>query len=248
MNNKNWKLKFGLLLILASAAIYSVHFLIFKDAHHIMLYLVGDIAFVPIEVLLVTLILHELLESRERRSKLLKMNMAIGVFFSEMGSELIRRLRNIETSSNTEEVCLGVSGSWKDSQFKEARDKVSSLKGLNFSTAPERLEELRTYMLERRAFLLTLLENPNLLEHENFTDLLWAVFHLTDELAHRDDLASLPDNDRRHLVGDMERAFTRLLTQWVTYMQHLKSDYPYLFSLAVRINPFSNKPNAIVQE
>jgi len=31
--------------------------------------------------------------------------------------------------------------------------------------------------------LLGLLGNPNLLEHDSFTDLLWAVFHLMEELS-----------------------------------------------------------------
>jgi len=26
--------------------------------------------------------------------------------------------------------------------------------------------------------------------------------------------------------------------QWLAYMKHLKKEYPYLFSLAVRTNPF----------
>jgi hypothetical protein len=40
-------------------------------------------------------------------------------------------------------------------------------------------------LLSKRDFLVALMENPNLLEHESFTDLLWAVFHLVEELAVR---------------------------------------------------------------
>ena len=86
--------------------------------------------------------------------------------------------------------------------------------------------------------MLNLLENPNLLEHESFTNLLWAVFHLTDELVHRSDLKKLPDSDYQHLAGDIKRAYHQLLIQWLDYMKHLKHDYPYLFSLAMRTNPF----------
>ena len=86
--------------------------------------------------------------------------------------------------------------------------------------------------------LSDLLENPNLLEHDTFTDTLWAVFHLTDELAHREDLKSLPETDVRHLSGDIDRAYKCIVAEWLEYMKHLKRDYPYLFSLAVRTNPF----------
>jgi hypothetical protein len=93
--------------------------------------------------------------------------------------------------------------------------------------------------------LLGLLENPNLLEHESFTDLLWAVFHLTEELGCRTDLKNLPDTDYAHLSGDIKRVYILLISEWLAYMKHLKDTYPYLFSLSVRTNPFD--PNASVE-
>jgi hypothetical protein len=40
-----------------SALLYFVHYLIFRDVHHIFIYLLGDLAFLPIEVLLVVIII-----------------------------------------------------------------------------------------------------------------------------------------------------------------------------------------------
>lgn len=239
MGKDRWKILLGLSLVIASAILYSIHYFIFADWHHIAIYLLGDIAFVPLEVLLVTLILHELLERRERSAKLQKLNMAIGVFFAEMGSSLLGRLRRLEQSGALAAAGVAVDGSWSPQAFREAKARVAALPALDFDTGAAALEALRTHLLEKRPFLLTLLENPNLLEHEAFTDALWAVFHLTDELAQRDDLAALPEPDRRHLQGDMQRACQHLIAQWFSYMQHLKKDYPYLFSLAVRTNPFA---------
>jgi hypothetical protein len=39
-----------------------------------------------------------------------------------------------------------------------------------------------------------------------------------------------------------------LISQWVDYMKHLKKNYPYLFSLAIRINPFNPDASAVVTE
>jgi hypothetical protein len=86
--------------------------------------------------------------------------------------------------------------------------------------------------------LLGLLENQNLLEHERFTDVLWATFHLLEELMARPEFAGLPKSDLDHLAGDMRRAYQNILCQWIDYMRHLKTAYPYLFSLALRTNPF----------
>ena len=57
----------------------------------------------------------------------------------------------------------------------------------------------------------------------------------------------MPDSDRKHLAGDMERVYGRLINQWTGYMKHLKEDYPYLFSLAMRTNPFDPAASPIVR-
>jgi hypothetical protein len=82
-------------------------------------------------------------------------------------------------------------------------------------------------------------ENPNLLEHESFTDLLMSVFHLTEELAHRGDFSTLPDTDYRHLAEDIKRAYKSLLSEWLEYMKYIRTSYPYFYSLAVRANPLN---------
>ena len=97
---KRWQIFLGLYLVGLSAVLYAIHYAIFHDSHHIFVFLVEDIAFVPIEVLLVTLIIHRLLSSREKRAMLEKLNMVIGTFFSEVGTELLRRLSDVDLNSD----------------------------------------------------------------------------------------------------------------------------------------------------
>ena len=52
------------------------------------------------------------------------------------------------------------------------------------------------------------------------------------------DLHRLSPSDREHLAGDVQRGYVLLIKEWLAYMSHLKSRYPYLFSLALRTNPF----------
>ena len=61
---------------------------IFGDIHHIPAFLLEDIAFLPIEVLLVTLIIHRLLRNMEKRNRLEKLNMVIGAFYVQVGTSL----------------------------------------------------------------------------------------------------------------------------------------------------------------
>ena len=234
----------GLLLVVLSAVFYFLHFIIFRDAHHIFIYLVGDIAFVFIEVLLVTLIIHQMLSHREKRSMFKKLNMVIGAFFSEVGTELLQHFSALDANPKDAAEHLIFAGKWSASKF--ARSKKSLLRrDIDLHCKRADLEKLRSFIIPKRGFLLRLIENPNLLEHEQFTELLWAVFHLNDELSHRKTITEVPDNDVAHLAGDIKRAYILLLREWIGYMQHLKEDYPYLFSLALRTNPFD--PDASVE-
>jgi len=246
MNRLNWQVLLGIGLIVLSAFVYFMHYLIFRDIHHILIYLIGDIAFVFIEVLLVTLIIHQLLSQREKRSMLEKMNMVIGTFFSEVGTDLLESFSRLDP--NHDEVRNHLSGTktFTDQEFLKVSRYIKSYDGVIESERKD-MEILKRFLVGKRDFLLRLLENPNLLEHDSFTRMLWAAFHLTDELSHRKDITNIPEKDREHLCGDVKRAYLLLLSEWLDYMKHLKDNYPYLFSLAMRTNPFDPSASPEVQ-
>jgi hypothetical protein len=241
----NWQVFLGLALIGLSVSVFFIHYLIFKDAHHIFIYLMGDIGFAFLEVFLVTLILHQLLTWRDKQALFNKLNMVIGAFFSEVGMELLKNICLFDDDTKDLEEKLASCGSWDNKKFL-AMNKEISIRKHKLVYERGDIVRLKAFLQQKRDFLLRLLENQNLLEHEAFTNLLWAVFHLTEELEARPDVNDLPDSDKQHLLGDMRRAYGLLIKQWLYYMKHLKSDYPYLFSLAVRTNPFNTKATAIV--
>jgi len=240
------RILFGALLILLSAFVYAIHYVIFRDAHHIFLYMVGDIAFVFIEVLLVTLIIHQMLTEREKRSMLKKLNMVIGAFFSEVGTPLLKYFSGFDTNAERISRRLVVDAEWSPEHFTKMRAVLQNHSYKIDSQAGD-LKGLQDFLVSRREFLLRLLENPNLLEHDYFTELLWAVFHLAEELSHRSQVKDLPATDYEHLSGDLKRVYQLLVREWLTYMEHLKKYFPYLFSLAMRTNPFDQQASPIVK-
>jgi len=246
MRSFRWQIVLIILLLFLSGILYYVHYLIFRDAHHIFIYLLGDIAFIPVEVLIVTLIIHQLLSSHEKRSMLKKLNMVVGAFFSEVGTELLRRLHDLENGSAVSSERFIVRKEWGERDFSSAK---RSAKSNPFSIDVKRgdITGLKSFLVGKREFLLRLLENPNLLEHEEFTNLLWAVFHLTEELEKRGKFDGLPDTDYEHLAGDAKRVYGVLLAEWLDYMGHLKVNYPYLFSLALRTDPLDRNASVIVK-
>jgi hypothetical protein len=109
------------------------------------------------------------------------------------------------------------------------------------------MEDLYHFLMGHKAFLLSMLHNPRLLEHDSFTPLIQALYHLTDEMMARERLTDLPPADCAHLSGDLNRVYRLLVIEWLVYMQYLRHDYPFLFSLAMRQNPFDKNASVIVQ-
>ena len=246
MKHLNWKVLTGLALIAFSGLFYLIHYAIFRDSHHIFLYLIGDIAFLPIEVLLVTLIIEHLLNEREKQVLLKKMNMLIGAFYSEAGMKLMKYCSGYSSDLLEIRNRMLITVKWTEKDFSNAMEFVRS-SDPKIDSRKGDLKMMRDFLQGKRDFLLGLLANPNLLEHDAFTDLLWAVFHLAEELSVRNTLEGLPRTDYDHLSGDMKRAYTQLLSEWLAYMKHLKSDYPYLFYLAVRMNPMDADADPVVK-
>ncbi len=226
----------ALLLIVASGLLYTMHYAIFHDAHHIFIYMLGDVAFLPLEVLFLTLIVDRLLSARERRNRQYKMNMVIGAFFSVVGRKLLGHMADLTADQSQISARVGIDIDWSDAQIRKAI-AWSKRTRLEVQADVAGLSRLRDMLVEHRDFMLRLLENPMLLEHETFSDLLWSVFHLEEELSARKALEDCPPSDLEHLAGDTQRVYTYLLTQWLAYMLHLKQDYPFLFSFSARTNP-----------
>jgi hypothetical protein len=236
MKRLQWYITLSMSLIVFSVVSYFIQIEIFHRTGDTFFYMLQDIAFVPIQVLLVTFIIARLLTDREKRALLKKLNMLIGAFYGEIGTTLIKHCSSFGVDLSGLNSRLLVTTQWSDKDFIAAKKAVSAADP-RFDSRKSDLVRLRDFLSGKRDFLLGLLANPNLLEHETFTDLLWAVSHLSEELSSRPTLEGLPQTDYDHLSGDMKRAYALLLSEWLSYMQHLKKDYPYLFSLAARLNP-----------
>ncbi len=244
MKQSRWQVTLAMTLMAAATLLYYLQIAIFHAERDTFFYLFQDLAFVPIQVLLVTLIVDRFLRIRERTALFKKLNMVIGAFFSEVGTKLLKYFVVYDADAGALGGKLVVTGAWTDQQFDDA---IRTLRAhpVRMDCTRGDLAELKQFVTARRGFLLRLLENQNLLEHETFTELLWAVFHLMEELDSRADVRALPRQDCEHIAGDIKRAYVILIVEWLAYMRHLKKEYPYLFSLAVRTNPFD--PNASVE-
>jgi hypothetical protein len=186
-----------------------------------------------------------MIDERERKLRIEKLNMIIGIFFSEVGTSLLKEMSAHDPSVDEIRSALLVTGTWTDAEFARARD-VLDAHDASLDSRSVGLEEMHRFLVSEKGFLLALLENPQLIEHDSFTPLLQALFHLAEELMARESFTGLPPADYAHLSGDTNRVYRLLVIEWLTYMQYLKQNYPYLFSLAMRKNPFDTNASVIV--
>lgn len=187
-----------------------------------------------------------LVNRREEEIRQKKVNMVLGLFFSEIGNDLLNHFVQFDGEVETLYKNLRISAKWADEDFNRAYSLLKKYR-LAINSRQGDLPGLLTCLQSRADLLLRLIENPIIQEHEEFTELLRALFHLRDELSHRDSLSALPDSDRKHLDGDISRAYKLLIFEWLRYLRYIKDNYGYLFSLAIRTNPFDPDATIVVE-
>jgi hypothetical protein len=243
---RSWQVRLGVVLFFLSFLTYLVYHVAFNQDYYMVMYMLGDLAFVFINVLLVTIILQSLLERREKEALISKMSTVIGAYFSEIGRPLMLILTKNGTRVPEYGLGLHISGEWTDKDYEDIVQRING-KETGLRLEPAELAEVKQLLTEKRSFLLGLMENGNLLEHERFTEMLLALFHVQEELMNRKDVMVLPASDIAHLNKDVNRAFTLIIREWIMHMRHLQKHYPYLFSLAVRTNPFDPQSDSVVK-
>ena len=224
------------ILTISSVIVYSIQYLIFHRAEETFFYMFQDLAFIPIQVAIVTIVLNRFLNIMEKRKKIKKINVIISTFFVEVGTTIMTEMSGF--NRHHKDFCKMIDikeiGRNKKSYIKKL---VSELK-YDIYAEPDKLERLASIMAENKAYMLRMLENSNLLEHDSFTDMLWSVFHVADELQSRGDLKAVTQEDIDHLSNDLLRAYSAMILEWINYIIYLHDEYPFLYTLAIRKNPF----------
>jgi hypothetical protein len=237
MIRARWKFLIACALAATSLALYGAFYALHPDRALVADWFLGSLAFLPVQLLIVTVIVDGLLGQRERDARLKKLNMVIGVFFSEVGNTLLAACLRLDRRADEIRAVLAPAASFPPPRLAETAARMRGWQ-TTIEPRPAEIEALRAFLVSRREILTALMANPAVLEHEGFSDLLIATFHVAEELAARQDLAALPEGDAAHLALDVERVYPLLVAEWLSYLRHLQEDYPHLFSLAARTNPF----------
>ncbi len=226
-----------LIFIFISFVLYLLYYLVFGKPEVIIESFFLNIAFLPLLVLFTTFVLDELLKIREKPLLYRKKNTTIGLFYSEMGLFLLKLLSQSNKNTLRLSANLLFSEKWTSEDFIEAKTLTIATP---FELVDSDFGPLSFFLNERRKFMLTLLQNPILAEDRSFNFLILSIFHLQQELFQRSSIGPLTPADIDHLTTDIERIYSSLIIEWLNYLENISKNYPHLYSLEVRTNPFKD--------
>src|SRR6185369_14282335 len=107
-------------LFSVSLALYGFDYLLLGSTKELTIWFLGNLAFLPIYVIIVTIMIERVLKERERQAVMRKLNMVIGVFFSEVGNRLLKELSAYVESSADLKSHLLINGTWIEQEFSMA--------------------------------------------------------------------------------------------------------------------------------
>lgn len=185
---------------------------------------------------MVTIILNRFLNLMENRKKTKKTNVIISTFFVEAGISIMEVMSCFNRNNDKFNEIININELNKKKSYR--MKKLAKNFKYDIYADPDKLEELEVILSMYKTLMLNMLGNSNLLEHDYFTDLLWATLHISDELKTRGDFKDLDENDIKHLSNDILRAYNSMVIEWIKYISYLHDDYPFLYALAIKKNPF----------
>ncbi|SHF12957.1 hypothetical protein SAMN05443638_1371, partial [Clostridium fallax] len=116
----------GIILVGLSIFLHYLHFLIFKDLHHTLIFLFADIAFIPMEVFFTSVVIEKFLERREKSHMIEKINMLIGVFYSELGIKILQLIIHGDNKVQALRKNAILDKNYNENDFKTLEEKFKS--------------------------------------------------------------------------------------------------------------------------
>lgn len=226
-----------LLLLCASALLYAIHYLIFRDLHHLAIFGLHELAFVPLEVILVTLGLDQLVEKTHREEARSKVSIIETLYFNESGGTMLRYLTSFDPDAARLRELLQVTEDWHSSDFRQA---IRQLKSYPFLLDLDRIDffGLHYHLSQRHEYYRSMLENPALTQSEAFTEMIMKIYLLWEELDGRTNLYQLPEKDRNYLAELLHEIYRELTEYWLDNVYNHSIHNRFRLHRAIESNPF----------
>ncbi|MBR5536945.1 MAG: hypothetical protein IKU58_03495 [Clostridia bacterium] len=202
------------LLLCTSAVLYVLHYLIFRDLHHIGIFFLHELAGMPLEVILVSLFFDKLIEKTHEEENQSKLSIIETLFFNESGGNMLRYLSSFDPNFDELADIMNVRMDWKAIDYQAAR---LHLKDYSFHLDVEKVDffGLHYHLDERHAYYRNILENPALTQSSEFTELVMKIYLMWEELDCRTDLYNLDLHEKHYLGELLTEIYEELAVYWL---------------------------------
>ena len=226
-----------LMLLCTSAVLYVLHFLIFRDLHHIGIFFLHELASMPLEVILVTLFFDKIIEKAHEEENQSKLSIIETLFFNESGGNMLRYLSTFDPNFSLLSDILAVRMDWKSVDYQSAK---IHLKDYSFRLDVEKVDffGLHYHLDERHSYYRNILENPALTQSSEFTELVMKIHLMWEELDCRTDLYNLDLHEKHYLGELLTEIYQELVEYWLdNAYNHSIHNRPRLHRL-IETSPF----------
>ena len=202
------------LLLCTSVVLYVLHYLVFRDLHHIGIFFLHELAGMPLEVILVSLFFDKLIEKTHEEENKSKLSIIETLFFNESGGNMLRYLSSFDPNFRQLSDVLAVRMDWKSVDYQAAR---LHLKDYPFHLDVEKVDffGLHYHLDERHAYYRNILENPALTQSNEFTELVMKIYLMWEELDCRTDLYNLDLHEKHYLGELLTEIYEELVVYWL---------------------------------
>ena len=181
------------------------------------------LAFIPVDVILVSFVIEEFLNKRDKEAALKKFTMVFGVWLRRTGFDIFHALNNLLIDKEQNKIIF--------SEQNLSLKSIKRLKSLKFDMKCERkgILALKEILEEKSERLFNIATNPVFSELNHPSELIMILLHLHDEFLSRPSVKEMEKADLQHISDDIEKAYKAFLLSWVDYMDYLNENYPVLF-------------------
>ncbi len=229
------KLAIAVGLLILSGVMFLAFWLYTGELTYISKYFYLHLAFLPVHALVLGLILDELIQMREKIERRKRLNMFLGIFFRQMGIDIMLALMMLLENRDEFDERLLVDRAWNARRFAKARRELAGFKP-RLRPDAAMLGGLLETLASRENEIITMTRNPLMLEFESLHYCLLSLFHLIEESHFRGPTGQLRPEVLRHLSQDAGKALIRLAGLWLAYLEHLKDEHPVLFGFQVGLH------------
>lgn len=214
-----------LVLSMISGCIYGLQVLLFHDLRNTEFYIMQDLAFIPISIAITTVVVGNIVARRSREEAAEKAGMLRTMFFSDIGRILMKKINAISEPSIPVYSGKGMS--------VQKQQEIIRSTAVTVHTDRDTYEFIRAFLNEKKQDLITLSGNNNLMDQDDFTQLLGGLFHLLDEFSLRGSYEELSESDISHMNDDFARVLILLGTNLAASAEFQKKHFPDFYQKAI---------------